>query len=288
MAVVSNRQTSTIIAQPSAESAPVVALQPSEQPRDVTTWKSHLLPDYGATRPARTRSPTPIPELQPQLIGTTIQPQTTGMSTSSEYTTRVVADLKTQLDEVQNLQPDLGIMRQLYAEFMKQTEESLGVLQQQTQMMKQLSTQKVDGARAYINTCKTRLDTRSSNVLTKMEKLQDTVEGIKGDVLKRDVSPEAHLLRQVKGDIDGALVELQSLRDHIQTVKPMWKKTWEEELQNIVEEQQFLQHQEGFLEDLFEDHKAVAEVFGHVEKVISLRGSSLRPPPTDESAGASA
>ena len=188
---------------------------------------------------------------------------------------------------------DLGIMRQLYTEFMKQTKESLGTLRQQTQTVKQLSTQKVGGARAYIDTGKTKLDTRSSTALTKMEELQDTVEGIKDDVLKRNVSPKAFLLKQVKGDIDAALAELQSLRDHIQTVKPMWKKTWEEELQNIVEEQQFLQHQEEFLEDLFEDHKAVVEVFGHVEKVISLRGSSsskrrgpsFRPPPPEESAG---
>jgi len=54
----------------------------------------------------------------------------------------------------------------------------------------------------------------------------------------------------------------------------MWKKTWEEELQNIVEEQQFLSHQEEFLADLLEDHKAVLEIYGHVEKVISLRGST--------------
>jgi len=72
----------------------------------------------------------------------------------------------------------------------------------------------------------------------------------------------------------------------------MWKKTWEEELQNIVEEQQFLNHQEEFLGDLLEDHKAVSEVYGHVEKVISIRGTgpgritrkggSFKPPPPDE------
>jgi len=50
-------------------------------------------------------------------------------------------------------------------------------------------------------------------------------------------------------------------------------KMWEEELQLIVEEQQFLSHQEEFLADLQEDHKAVLDVYGHVEKVISLRGS---------------
>jgi len=68
-------------------------------------------------------------------------------------------------------------------------------------------------------------------------------------------------------------------------------------LQNIVEEQQFLTHQEEFLNDLLEDHKAVVEVYGHIEQIISLRtpgpngavklrqtprGRSFRPPPPDE------
>lgn len=208
----------------------------------------------------------------------------------SEYSTRVVTDLKTQFDEVQNLRRDLGIMRQLYTDFMKQTKESLGTLRTQTQNVRQLATAKVGGARAYIDDGKTKLDSRSQNVLTKMEELQDTVEAIKDDVLKRNVSPRPQILKSIKADVDAVATELENLKDHINTVKPMWKKTWEEELQNIVEEQQFLSHQEEFLSDLLEDHKAVLEVFGHVEKVISLRGSgsakfkgrSFRPPPPEE------
>ncbi|KAI0628175.1 actin interacting protein 3-domain-containing protein [Trametes polyzona] len=301
-AVVSNRRTSTIITQPLAESTPI-APRPSEQRfRDVARRISRLIPENSAT-PLGSRSSSPAPAaiepqwtgstLQMQHTGSTLQPQMTGASVVSEYTTRVVSDLKTQFDEVQNLRRDLGIMRQLYTEFMKQTKDSLGTLRQQTQTVKQLSTQKVGGARAYIDTGKAKLDTRSQNVLTRMEELQDTVEGIKDDVLKRNVSPKSFMLKNVKGDIDAVASELQSLKDHIQTIKPMWKKTWEEELQNIVEEQQFLQHQEEFLEDLFEDHKAVVEVFGHVEKVISLRGASsskrrvpaFKPPPVEEAHG---
>jgi hypothetical protein len=48
----------------------------------------------------------------------------------------------------------------------------------------------------------------------------------------------------------------------------------EEELQNIVEEQGFLGHQEEFLTDLLEDHKSLVEVFGHVEKLLSIRGTT--------------
>lgn len=227
--------------------------------------------------------------------GSTIQPQMTGMSIMTESSTRIVNDLKNQFDEVQNLRRDLGIMRQLYTEFMKTTKESLGTLRTQTQNVRQLATTKVGGARAYIDDGKAKLDSRSQNALTKMEELQDTVESIKEDVLKRNVSPRPQVLKQIRGDIESVSAELQSLKDHIQTVKPMWKKTWEEELQNIVEEQQFLSHQEEFLTDLLEDHKAVLEVYGHVEKVISLRGTSsgkvvrtgrgFKPPPAEEGSG---
>ena len=215
----------------------------------------------------------------------------TGTSVMSEYSNRVVMDLKTQFDEVQNLRRDLGIMRQLYTEFMKQTKDSLGALRTQAQSVRQLSASKVGGARAYINDGKTKLDTRSQSVLTKMEELQDTVELIKDDVIKRNVSPKPQAINNVRSDVAAIATELQSLKDHMQTIRPMWKKTWEEELQNIVEEQQFLQHQEELLSDLLEDHKALVEVFGHVEKVISLRGANsargkrtrtFKPPPMDE------
>jgi len=210
----------------------------------------------------------------------------------SDYTSRVVTDLKTQFDEVQNLRRDLGIMRQLYTEFMKSTKESLGTLRTQTQSVKQLANSNIGGARAYIDSGKKTLDNRTQDALTKVETLQDRIENIKDDVVKRHVTPEATYVKMIRKDLDQVATELASLSEHMVTVKPMWKKTWEEELQNIVEEQQFLGHQEEFLSDLLEDHKAMMEVYGHVEKIITLRKPSnggrrlgartFRPPPREE------
>ena len=218
-------------------------------------------------------SSSSMSHIHPQMTGQSLQPQITGGSILSDYSSRVVTDLKTQFDEVQNLRRDLGIMRQLYTEFMKQTKESLATLRTQTQSVKQLANTSVGGARGYIDSGKKKLDTRSQNILTDVEKLLDTVENMKDDVTKRQITPKDQVVKNIKKDIDLAATELESLREHIKTIKPMWKKTWEEELQNIVEEQQFLTHQEEFLNDLLEDHKAAVEVYGHIEKVISLRGS---------------
>ena len=238
---------------------------------------------YSDETPRRSQSPQPLGPMPPQLTGSS-------GGISDVASSRIVSDLKTQFDEVQNLRRDLGVMRQLYSDFMSQTKESLGTLRTQTATVRQLATAKVGGARAYIDSGKANLDTRSQNVLTKVEELQDTVETLKHDVLKRHITPKPTLMRTLKTDIEEAAKELESLTAHIQTVKPMWKKTWEEELQNIVEEQQFLGHQEEFMDDLLEDHKALLEVYGHIEKVISLRGTTgsarsrmpFRPPPMDE------
>jgi hypothetical protein len=210
----------------------------------------------------------------PQMTGQSLQPQMTG---STDYSSRVVSDLRTQFDEVQNLRRDLGVIRQLYTEFMKQTKDSLGALRTQTQSVKQMADTNVGGARAYINTGKQKLDTRSQNILTEVEKIQDTIERIKDDVLKRHITPKPQFMKAFKKDMETVEKELDSLQEHLTTVKPMWKKTWAEELQNIVEEQGFLHHEEELLTDLQEDYKAVKDVFGHVEKVIGLRGNGSVP-----------
>ncbi|KAF9052253.1 AIP3-domain-containing protein [Hymenopellis radicata] len=277
---------SPIIAHPLAESTPAPNRPSDKQFHTVARRLSRFVGHAnGAPSP-----PPPMPIL-PQMTGQSLQPQMTGSSVFSEYSSRVVSDLKTQFDEVQNLRRDLGIMRQMYTEFMKQTKESLGALRTQTQSVKQLANVNVGGARAFIENGKKNLDSRSQNILTDVEKLQDTVESIKSDVLKRHVTPKTQYMKSIRKDIDAAASELESLREHIMTIKPMWKKTWQEELQNIVEEQQFLNHQEEFLNDLLEDHKALIQILGHVEKVIEIRGTtpgriprnrSFRPPPPEE------
>ncbi|KAH8986885.1 actin interacting protein 3-domain-containing protein [Lactarius akahatsu] len=271
---VGENRRSTILVPPVIDETSVVELPTDSQLQKVARRLSRLVQREGT--PTHSDASVFGTPLMPQETGQSLllQPQMTGSSVMSEYSLRIVSDLRTQVDEVQNLRRDLGIMRQLYTEFMKQTKATLTGLRTQTQAVRQMASTQVPGARSYIDAGKTKLDARSQNVLTKMEELQDTVEGVKDDVLKRHISPKPQVLRAIKEDLSTVGAELQSLTEHISTVKPMWKKTWEEELQSIVEEQQFLNHQEEFLADLIEDRKAVTEVYGHVEKVISLRGAS--------------
>lgn len=233
----------------------------------------------------------PVQE-QPPLA---LIPQTTGVSTITESVTssRLVSDLRIQFDEVQNLRRDLGVMRQLYTGFASQTKESLATIRTQAQLLRQTASTKVDGNRAFIDGGKPKLDRRTQNILTEVERLQDTVENLKDDVLKRQILPKRGAMETLKADVGAASSELESLSEQIKSIKPVWKKTWEDELQNIVEEQTFLQHQEQLVQDLLEDHKELGEVFARIHKVVSIRSSAgvsgslssrrgFRPPPPDD------
>lgn len=57
-------------------------------------------------------------------------------------------------------------------------------------------------------------------MLTKVE-LQDA----KDDVAKHQVTPYPHLLKAIQEGVASTVTELSSLKKHIDTIKPMWKKS---------------------------------------------------------------
>jgi len=232
--------------------------------------------------------------LPQDFVSPALVPQVTGASTIAESTTssRLVSDLRVQFDEVQNLRRDLAVMRQLYTGFVSQTKESLSGIRAQAQSLQQTASTTVGGNRAFIDSGKAKLDSRSQNILTEVERLQDTVENLKDDVLKRQMLPKRTAMQSLKADVTAASTELESLAEQMKTVKPIWKETWETELQNIVEEQSFLQHQEQLVQDLIDDHKQLEEIYARIEKVVSIRSGTgsgslsgrrgYRPPPPDD------
>jgi hypothetical protein len=139
-AIANNRRSSShfnpILAHEFVESTPIADRPSDKQFVHIARRLSRIVGDAHSG---------PNPFIQPQMTGQSLQlqPQMTGASVMSEYSNRVVVDLKTQFDEVQNLRRDLGIMRQLYTDFMKSTKESLGTLRTQTQSVKQLANTKL-------------------------------------------------------------------------------------------------------------------------------------------------
>ncbi|KAG8744186.1 Bud site selection protein 6 [Ceratobasidium sp. 414] len=245
---------------------------------------------------AQTQQPSPATTmLQPQLTGASLVSQSTGVSSyttiSDAASARIVSDLKTQFDDIVMLRRDLGVMRQMYVDFVNQTKSSISNMRTQAQAVRQLAGTKVSGDRAYVVAGREKLDSRTTTLLTKLEELQDSVENLRHDVVKRHVTPRPAAMKLLKETIDSTAAELQSIEGYISTVQPMWKQTWARELAEIVEEQEFLRHISEFVEDLAADHAEAVKIFEDINGVVSMRpsaptarsvGRSFRPPPPPE------
>ncbi|SJX61532.1 related to actin-interacting protein AIP3 [Sporisorium reilianum f. sp. reilianum] len=187
---------------------------------------------------------------------------------------RIAHELKVQFDELQNLRREFAITRQLQTDFEGDIKSILATVREQSGSVRAIASTKVAAERNFIVAGKARLDNQSQDLLTLIEDLQDTVDDLRVDVIQRGVKPRPVLVKQIVDDVDRATKGLLELEGYVQTVKPSWKKTWESELQNIVDEQEFLNHEEGLLSDLRDDLGALKEVFSNIQQVVKLRGGS--------------
>jgi hypothetical protein len=201
---------------------------------------------------------------------------------------KLAAELKSSYNEVQTVRREIGALRQVYLDFRTETGSLISGLKAQATRVKEIAETKVAGERAYIDEGKVKLDNRSQDLLTKIEELQDTIDDLKNDVVNRKIKPKPRQLDAVRATIKAGQADLDSLSQYIATVKPMWKKTWEAELQNIVDEQQLLNHQEELLSDLQADHENVVTVFEQIEQYVSLQSNNkirrpeFRPPSPEQ------
>ncbi|CAO1618376.1 unnamed protein product [Sympodiomycopsis kandeliae] len=186
---------------------------------------------------------------------------------------QIASDLKNHYDEVMSLRREMAILRQLQGDFAFDVGGLLKGMKEQSAKVRAIAAQDVPAERNFIIAGKSKLDTNSQEVLTLIEDLQDVVDDLKSDVLQRGVKPKPAVLKKVTADIDRATKGLSDLENYVQTVKPSWKKTWETELQNIVDEQDFLNHSEGLIADLREDHGALQEVYEDIQQVVKLRSA---------------
>lgn len=167
---------------------------------------------------------------------------------------------------------DLAGLRQIYSEYTKDHKSVLETLRTQITRMKSLAANKVSGSRAFIDAGKTKLDGRSQDLLSRIEGLMDTVEAMRDDVTVRRVRPAHHKMEDLRNQIQASRTELDEVLTYLSSVKPAWKKTWSEELQNVVEEQRFLKHQEELLDEMSEDHKEMASMFDNIDELMKKMG----------------
>ncbi|CAO3587969.1 unnamed protein product [Absidia cylindrospora] len=106
---------------------------------------------------------------------------------------------------------------------------------------------------------------------TRLETLQDTIDDMKQDVTQRRCRPSPSQLDDCHKESDAVKDMIRSLGEYISQSKPSWKKSWEEQLQRIVSEQQCVKEYEHLVLDFEEDHSAILTVLQHLTQVSELQ-----------------
>lgn len=189
---------------------------------------------------------------------------------------KLVNDIKTEHENLSQLKRDLAVVRQMHKEFQI---ESQTMMEKIKQAVKEQEATQSGGAitlqsRRSADELKDKLQTSSSAITSRLEDLQDTVDELKLDITQRRCRPSPTQLTHCSNEADALDKEIKELSRAISTAKPMWKKTWEEELQTILKEQQFIKDQESLVVDLEEDHSTLMEVFQQLQKITEIQSSA--------------
>lgn len=198
--------------------------------------------------------------------------------------------IKEQQKELESLRHDLASIHQFHNDYKKETEQLVAELREKSSKMVASTVVILDEkAHAEMNESREVTQKAATLITSRLEALQDTIDQLKLDVTQRRCRPSRNQLKQCQEESDRLKSEMNDLQARIKKFKPIWKKTWEVELQQIVKEQQFLKEQEALLVDLKDDHKAVLDVLDQLVKISEIQerkkqlGVEFRmAPPTEE------
>jgi hypothetical protein len=187
-------------------------------------------------------------------------------STPTQSTTEIVSTLKSQHAEVQNLRREIGVLRQVYVDFTSQTKEMFSAVRIQNSRVHHLASTKLSTDRAFVEAGTAKLESDSTNLVVKVDELQDTVEQLREDTVK-GVRPRPQQLNEMSSQLKKATETREKLVEWLKEVKPSWSQKWSEELSKILGEQKAVETQETLLNELSDDLDDVAGVFNKIQAV---------------------
>ncbi|KAI8867625.1 AIP3-domain-containing protein [Ramicandelaber brevisporus] len=115
----------------------------------------------------------------------------------------------------------------------------------------------------------TKLTKRTDEFTTRMDDYQLALQEIRKDIAQRGARPADTLLSYSLKESRAIVDEISAELDSLAQSRPAWRKTWEEELQVVLAEQQAIKEKQQMLEMLKEDGEALNELFGKLQNAIT-------------------
>jgi hypothetical protein len=229
-------------------------LSPSMHPVDRPSFRSPAPKSFTLSRPS---SPVPFAIALP------------------DSAPLVAPNLHAQLDDVQSLRRELGIMRQQYVDFVNQSKTAFSTIREQTQTMREISTTKLSGSRSLLNNGKHALEKDSSEVVRAVEEVSDAIDAVKDDVVRRQILPPPNRMETMRKNLEEAQAHVEKLKQQVSLVAPAWKATWNEELSTVLEEQRLLKYHESLANDLEGDITQASGIFATLQEYMAQRQQGL-------------
>lgn len=194
--------------------------------------------------------------------------------TNDARVARIVDDLKTHYDEVQSVRREVGTLRQVLTDFGVETKGTLAGLRSQAANVRHLAASKIGADRGTIRAGKEAFEKRMDDLIPRLEELQDVVDDLRSDVSSRGVRPRPQQIAELKTRLDALNGEVEGAKTQLATLGPAWKHGWEQELEVIIREQEFLRQQEPLLRDASADVTTLMQVFETIVRYASAVGHS--------------
>lgn len=179
-----------------------------------------------------------------------------------------IQSAKSDQKAVAALLQELNSLKQAHQSNKAHTRVVTDELSSLTQELKQAALQKntVSENRLYMEQCRRNLKKKSNTLLAKVDDLQDVMEALRKDVASRGVRVSQQQLASTQKEIEEADHMLELLLKFVKEGKPTWTKIWETELNQMVEEQRYVEFQDELTQDLDEDMKKIRDTFELIEK----------------------
>ncbi|PVU90619.1 hypothetical protein BB559_004521 [Furculomyces boomerangus] len=121
---------------------------------------------------------------------------------------------------------------------------------------------------------KAQLKNEYNDLGQQMEDLELMVIELRKDVINRGSLPSEGLLETTSNELNELREKGQNLIEKILVTKNEWKKVWEFELQNIVSEQNLVQHISNELEELVNDSNSLSDLLVKIRGAIEYKLST--------------
>lgn len=162
----------------------------------------------------------------------------------------MVAVLKTQHEQVQNLRREVGVLRQVYGEFTGTTKDMFAALRARTARVQALAATQGSSGRAFLEAGKARLESESTALVLEVDVVQDNLEAIAADIRAGKPPPPMERIAEIEKTLNVAYKSRDELHAWMNAATSSWKNTRSEELQTIVNEEELLKNQVTIIEDL--------------------------------------